>query len=82
MARSRTLVRTHVDGAVFTDGLVGSTREQHRSAEQRVAWCATDNLAMSRAAASEAAAEAGKAFRAGEPFDLGPYHFELCEDTP
>lgn len=67
------LVRTYVPtGATLED----SPRTM-RDAEQRVAWTATDNLAMSRKDASRQAALAARSFAAGEPFDLGDYRFVL-----
>jgi hypothetical protein len=75
-ARLYELVRTHtVTGAVFTDGALRNIR----AAEQRVAWCGTDNLALTRPVASSHAVAAGEAFKAGRPFELGPYRFELRE---
>lgn len=53
-----------------------------REAEQRVAWCATDNLLMTRSAASAEAVQAGAAFKAGEPFVLnGQYRFEIVTES-
>lgn len=77
MAKQRDLLRTHEGGALLIDGLVGSTREQLRAAEQRVAWCCTDNLAMSRQEASQHAVAAGRAFTRGETYAVGEYTFEL-----
>jgi hypothetical protein len=61
----------------------GHQLEQHvetkRMAESLVAWCGADNLAMTRAAATSAGTEAGKAFDAGEPYTLeGQYRFEIA----
>jgi hypothetical protein len=76
MARTqRELRRTHEDGAVFIDGNVAT----RRLVEQRVAWCATDNLGMSRKEASAAAVDAGRVLSRGEKFVLGPFTFELVE---
>lgn len=67
-----------------TNLITGATLEDSvkdlRGAEQRVAWCGTDNLSMTRVVASAAAVEAGAAFRAGEPYVLNEqYRFEIVE---
>lgn len=69
------LTRTHDNGAVFVDGHV----PDKRTARQRVAWCATDNLAMTR----KDAAAAANAYPAelNEPYRLGHYTFVLTEES-
>lgn len=69
------LTRTHDNGAVLIDGHV----PDKRAARQRVAWCATDNLAMTRKDAA-AAADAYPA-EPDEPYVLGPYTFVLTEES-
>lgn len=51
-----------------------------REARQQVAWCATDNLGLSRRDATAAA----NAYAAdlNEPYVLGPYIFVLTQETP
>lgn len=67
------LVRTNTEtGAVFIDGIKGVY-----NAATRVAWCATDNLGMTRAEANEHALKADGAFKSGETFVMGPYSFEV-----
>ena len=69
-----TLTRTHTSGRTHAVGVVGKAE-----ARRRVAWCATDNLGYSRAAATKAAA----AFPADldEPYVLGPYTFVLTQES-
>ena len=70
------LTRTHPD---YDTHLVVVANK--RDARQHVAWCATDNLAMSRRDATDAA----NAYAADldEPYRLGPYTFVLTkEPTP
>lgn len=69
-----TLRRTNTETGVEFEASCASLHEAERS----VAWCAADNLGRTRQVASADARRAGEAFRAGDPFVLGHYHFVVA----
>lgn len=67
---------------VATDAVLDQEVGSIREAEQRVAWCGTDNLNMTRKVASAAALAAGTAFRHDALYVLNDqYTFRLTDGT-